>query len=92
MREWRKNRYAGFNAKIDALRDHPKYEWLRKYADEAMTWNEGFGILMIKAEDFIDRIETMELDFIREWLDCKNMLKRDEYNVWLSSRKEEEKK
>lgn len=92
MIEWRKNRYARFNAKIDALRDHPKYEWLRKYADEAMTWNEGFGILMVKAEDFIERIETMDVSFIREWLDGKNELKRDEYNGWLSSRKEEGKK
>ena len=87
MREWRKSRYACFNAKIDALRDHPKYEWLRKYADEAMVWNEGYGLLMIKGEDFIARIETMEVSFIREWLDGKNELKRDEYNAWLSSQK-----
>ena len=87
MREWRRNRYGRFNAKIDALRDHPKYEWLRKYADDAMVWNEGFGFLMIKGEDFIDRIETMEIAFIRDWLDGKNELKRDEYDAWLSFQK-----
>lgn len=86
MKEWREKRYAHFNAKIDALRDHPKYESLRKYADEAMRWNECFGFLMIKGEDFIDRIETMEITFIREWLDGKNELRRDEYDVWLKRR------
>ncbi len=90
MVEWRKNRYARFNAKIDALREHPKYEWLRKYADDAMVYNEGGGYFMIKAEDFIDRIETMEVAFIQDWLDGKNGLKRDEYNAWLSLQEEHE--
>ena len=85
MREWRKRRYARFNEKIDALNDHPKYSWLRKYADDAMVYNEGGGYLMIKAEDFIDRIETMDVKFIRDWLDGKNELKRNEYETWCST-------
>ena len=32
------------------------------------------GYLMIKAEDFIKRIEEMPLDYIRDWLDGKNQL------------------
>lgn len=88
MREGYKTRYAQFNAKIDALRDHPKYEWLREYANEARVRNEGgYGILAIYAADFIDRIETMDIAFIREWLDGKNELNRDEYNAWLLSQR-----
>lgn len=87
MSVWQKNRYARFNAKIDALHEHPKYTWLRNYADEAMIWNEGYGLLMIKGEDFIDRIETMDIAFIEDWLNGKNGLKREEYKVWLSSQK-----
>lgn len=41
--EWRKNRYKVFNEKIDYFKNHEKYKWLRKYADEAIVWNEGFG-------------------------------------------------
>lgn len=72
--EWRKNRYALFNSKIDHFKNHPKYGWLRQYADEAMGWNEGFGYHAIKAEDFIERIEKMPLEYIRDWLDGKNQL------------------
>ena len=74
--EWVKTRYALFNTKINSFADHPKNSWLRQYADEAIQWNENFGILQIKAEDFIDRIETMPLDYIRDWLDGKNQLER----------------
>ncbi len=74
INEWRKKRYALFNSKIDHFKGHPKYEWLRKYADEAMRYNEGFGYYMIKAEDFIERIEKMPLEYIRDWLDGKNQL------------------
>lgn len=87
MTEWRKKRYAQFNAKIDAFRDHPKYEWLRKYANDAMVWNEGFGFLMVKGEDFIKRIESMDVAFIQDWLDGKNGLKWDEYQSWQEERK-----
>lgn len=72
--EWRKNRYALFNTKIDHFKDHPKYERLRQYADEALNWNENYGLLQIKAEDFIERIEQMPLEYIRDWLDGKNRL------------------
>jgi len=72
--ECHKNRYALFNSKIDSFKDHPKYGWLRQYADEAMRWNEGCGYYMIKAEDFIKRIEQMPLEYIRDWLDGKNQL------------------
>lgn len=72
--EWRKKRYRIFNSKIDSFYQHPKYGWLRKYADSAITWNECSGLLMIKAEDFIKRIEKMPLDYIQDWLDGKNQL------------------
>lgn len=72
--QWRKQRYAKFNEKIDFFKAHPKYEWLRKFADDAINWNENHGILQIKAEDFIERIEKMPLEYIRDWLDGKNQL------------------
>lgn len=72
--EWRKNRYRIFNEKINHFKDHPRYEWLRKYANDAMNANEGYGYLQIQGEDFIKRIEKMPLDYIKDWLDGKNKL------------------
>jgi len=72
--EWAKNRYKLFNEKIDSFKNHPKYEWLRQYANEAIQWNEMSGYLMIKAEDFIKRIEQMSLEYITDWLNDKNKL------------------
>lgn len=72
--EWRKNRYRIFNEKISHFKDHPRYEWLRKYANDAMNANESCGYLQIKGEDFIKRIEKMPLDYIKDWLDGKNKL------------------
>lgn len=77
-RAWREKRYKLFNEKIDSLKDHEKYEWLRKYANDAMYANEGGGYEMIKAEDFIKRIEEMPVPYIRDWLDGKNKLERKE--------------
>ena len=72
---WKKNRYKLFNEKIDSFKEHKAYnEWLRKYADDAILWNEMTGYLMIKAADFIKRIEKMPLDYIRGWLDGENQL------------------
>ena len=75
INEWRKNRYKLFNEKIDNFKEHEKYSWLRQYADEAIRWNEMSGYLMIKARDFIKRIEKMPLEYIKDWLDGKNELK-----------------
>ncbi|WP_373124777.1 hypothetical protein [Blautia producta] len=72
--EWREKRYKLFNEKIEAFKNHPKYGWLREYADEAIIWNEGFGFLMIKAADFIERIEKMPHEYINDWLEGKNQL------------------
>lgn len=81
IEEWRKNRYKSFNEKIDHFKDHKKYEWLRKYADDAIGWNEMEGYYQIKAEDFIKRIEMMPLNYIRDWLDGKNQLEwKPEFN------------
>lgn len=79
--EWRKNRYKSFNEKIDYFKDHKGYEWLRKYADDAIRWNEMSGYYQIKAEDFIKRIEIMPLNYIRDWIDGKNQLEwKPEFN------------
>lgn len=74
MKKWRENRYKLFNEKIDSFSEHPKYEWLRKNADHAMSANEGCGYSMIAGADFIERIEKMPLDYIKDWLDGKNKL------------------
>ena len=73
--EWAKKRYKLFNEKIDSFKNHKAYSsWLRQYADEAIKWNEMSGYLMIKAMDFIERIEKMPLDYITDWIDGKNQL------------------
>lgn len=72
--EWKETRYKLFNEKIDHFKEHSSYEWLREYANDAMRWNVGAGYLQIKATDFIERIEKMSLDYIRDWLDGKNKL------------------
>lgn len=72
--EWIKTRYKLFNEKIDNFKEHKKYSWLRKYANEAIEWNSMYGYLQIKAEDFIERIEKMPLEYIQDWLDGKNQL------------------
>ena len=73
-RVWAENRYRLFNEKINSFKDHPKFEWLRKFADEAISYNSGDGYYAIKAADFIERIEKMDLAYIRDWLDGKNQL------------------
>lgn len=78
--EWEKNRYKLFNEKIDSFADHPRYGWLRQYANDAITYNNGVGYYQIKAEDFIERIEKMPLEYIRDWLDGRNLLEwREEW-------------
>lgn len=72
--EWQEKRYKVFNEKIDSFKKHEKYSWLRQYADDALKWNEMSGYLMVKAEDFIERIEKMPLDYIKDWLSGKNQL------------------
>jgi len=67
--EWRKNRYRVFNEKIDAFKDHPLYEELRKAADRIMDANEGGGWSMIAAADAIKKIEENSIENIRAWLD-----------------------
>ncbi len=73
-KEWAEARYKNFNQKIDTFKNHAKYEWLRKYANDAISWNERAGYLMIMAEDFIKRIEKMPLDYIEGWLNGENEL------------------
>lgn len=63
-----------FNVKIDTFKDHPKYEWLREYADDALSFHTGFGFMAIKAVDFMDRIIQKPVEYIRDWLDGKNNL------------------
>ncbi|MEY8352564.1 hypothetical protein AALB39_04315 [Lachnospiraceae bacterium 54-53] len=72
--EWQETRYRLFNQKIDSFKNHERYEWLRNYANDAISWNECAGYLMIKAEDFINRIEKMPLDYIKGWIDGSNGL------------------
>ena len=63
-----------FNEKINALSDHPKFQWLRQYSDRALNWHTGFGYLAIKAVDFMDRVIAKPVEYIRDWLDGKNKL------------------
>lgn len=63
-----------FNEKIDHFRDHPNYVKLRKSADEALRYHTGYGLDAIHAQDFMDRIVMMPLDYIHAWMDGKNQL------------------
>ncbi len=75
MNNSHQNNYEkSFNEKIDNFRNHPKYAWLRQYANEALSWHTCFGYFAIKAIDFIDRINAKPLDYIQDWLDGKNKL------------------
>jgi len=66
-----------FNNKIDYFKNHSKYEWLRRYADDALKWNTMCGFYQIKAEDFIERIIAAPLEYIEDWLNGKNQLEWD---------------
>lgn len=63
-----------FNQKINYFVNHPKYDWLRKYANDALIWNTMCGFYQIKAEDFIERIVAAPIEYIEEWLNGKNQL------------------
>lgn len=70
----RENREKVFNDKINHFSNHPKYEWLREYANEALRWDTCCGFYQIKANDFINRIIKADIDYIALWLDGKNQL------------------
>ena len=57
-----------FNEKVDSFKDHPEYATLRKSADEALKYHTGYGLDAIHAQDFMDRIIKMPLNYIREWM------------------------
>ena len=58
IEKWRESRYALFNSKINFFKEHPKYGWLRKYADDAIYYNEGSGYLYIR--DWLDGKNQLE--------------------------------
>lgn len=68
-----------FNDKIDSFKEHFKYEWLRKYSDEALSLHTGDGLYTINAREFMDRVIAMPLEYIQDWLDDKNNLEWGEY-------------
>lgn len=63
-----------FQIKIEAFKDHPKYAYLKKQADNAIIQNMGAGFSSIRANDFMKRIIVLPKDYIRDWLDGKNKL------------------
>ncbi len=72
----REEKFGKFNDKINSLEKHPRYGFLRKYADDAIRYYDNFGtpILQIKAEDFVNRIIAFDEKYISDWLDGKNKL------------------
>lgn len=63
-----------FNEKIDAFKNHSKYDWLRQYANEAIGLNKFNGKNQKVAEDFMNRIITATYSEIKDWLDCEKPL------------------
>ncbi len=70
------NYESRFNKKINAIKNHNKYNWLREYADQVLIHHTDYGFYGIKARDFMDRIVEMPIDYIIDWLDGKNNLER----------------
>ena len=63
-----------FDEKIDSFKNHKKYKWLRKYADKAKADNQTYGLESVIAQDFIERIVAMPLNYIEKWLNGENEL------------------
>ena len=63
-----------FDNKIEEMKYHEKYRWLKAQADKAKQMFDSFGLDRIRGEDFIERIAAMPLDYISDWLDGKNQL------------------
>lgn len=63
-----------FNDKINQFKDHPKFKWLRDYADSSLIYHTSVGWLEIKAVDFMDRIIAKPIEYIQDWIDDKNNL------------------
>lgn len=64
-----------FNEKIDSFSERPDYPEMRKKADEYERLWSSFGLDAIIAQDFVERIAAMPLEYIADWLDGKNELK-----------------
>lgn len=63
-----------FKHKVEKLKEHPKYNDLKKQSEKTITFNCFCGIEAIKAHDFMERIITLPTTYIRDWLDGKNQL------------------
>ena len=63
-----------FDKKIEVLRHHPKFESIKKQAEDAKRAWYSYGWPMIAATEFVERIAAMPLDYIFGWLDGKNEL------------------
>lgn len=63
-----------FQRKIEVFKNHSKYDWLKKQADEAIIHNTYCGIESIIANDFMKRIITLPRAHITEWLNGSNEL------------------
>lgn len=70
-----------FNQKIDHFSNYEMYSHLRKNADKAVNMLAVFGLEMVIAEDFIDRIIAMPLEYIQAWLDGANHLEWREQDL-----------
>ena len=68
------NFIKAFDNKINKLKEHDKYNELLKQAERSKTNNIMSGYDAIVANDFIKRIITMPLEYIKGWLDGKNNL------------------
>lgn len=72
-----------FDNKINKLREHKNFCNLLEKAEWAKINNTTCGLDSIIANDFMKRIITMPLDYIKNWLEDKNNLE------WLAEYKYE---
>jgi hypothetical protein len=68
------NFIKAFDDKINKLKEHEKYNDLLIITEQAKSDNTMGGSTAIIAHDFIKRIITMPLEYIKGWLDEKNNL------------------
>lgn len=75
-----------FDEKIEVFNTHEKYADLRRYADKVLLDWTGDSHDGIAYEDFLYRIISMPVDYIRGWLDGKHQLAwTPEYTAMLTA-------
>ncbi len=73
--EFWKSRFKCIDSKVEALKDHPKYEMFRRGIEKLKSnYKHGPYLDQARYEDMVARFEQAPAPLIAEWLDGKNDL------------------